>query len=172
MRKIKSIDDLEMLKNSSNSVVVLFSGGLDSTFLVVYLTKNLGKKVIAVHVDIGQEEELVENSDLEEMGVLVKSIDARDEFVNDFVYPAILNQGIYLKRHPLSASLSRPLFAKKAMKVAKEYNAQAIIHCATSTQNSLRRFNLTLEHLNFDGVYGSAFETSTPTRSEKIEFLK
>lgn len=172
MSVIKSIECLNKLKSKNEKVLLLFSGGLDSTYLLVYMKETLGLDVICLNVNVGQEESVIEEDVVKKYAYSSKSVNAIDEFVNDFALKAIINQGLYLRRHPLSSSLSRPLFAKIAVEVAKKQNCNSIIHCATSTQNSLRRYNTSIKDLGFEGAYGSPFENTTPSRSEKIVFLK
>src|SRR5690606_4338863 len=77
----------------------------------------------------------------------------------------------YLGTYPISASLSRPFLAKTALDYANETGFSALLHTATSYQNSLRRFNGALRHLGTALNYGSPYELSTIPRSQKIQEL-
>lgn len=166
---IRAIDDLDKI-TEGETVVLLFSGGLDSTYLLTKLINQHNCYVIALTIDVGQTDSPI---DLEKQNrVEFVKLDCREEFSYDYVLSAIQNNGRYLGHHPLSASLSRPLFAKKAIELARDRGACAIIHTAVAHQNSLRRFNNSIKELGFEGEYGSPFELSDVSRKEKIEYLK
>ena len=165
---IRSIRDLDKVKKGQ-TVILLFSGGLDSTYLLTKLVNEYHCHVIALTFDVGQRDTPISLQDSEQVDFM--KVDCREEFANDFVLKAIQNNGRYLGHHPLSASLSRPLFAKKAIELANMKSACAIIHTAVSHQNSLRRFNNSLTELGFTGEFGSPFELSDISREEKSNYL-
>lgn len=167
---IKNMNDLSHLSEKKN-VILLYSGGLDSTFLICYLSRVLKLHVYALFVDVGQREDFITHNFSSEEVTFI-SVNKKIDFANEFVIPSIMAGGLYNGRHPLSASLSRPLLAKCAFELAEKYCSEVIIHSATSTQNTMRRINGSLQDLGFSGEFGSPFFDSTPSRIEKIEFLK
>ncbi len=130
------------------------------------------KKIIAVAVDLGEEIDKDQLSIItDKLSIELKIIDAKEEFVQDSVIPAIQAQAKYLEMFPVSSSLSRPIIAKKALEVAIENNCDIVIHTANQSQNSLRRLNGSIKSLKFNGYYGSPYEYTAISRKEKALFL-
>jgi argininosuccinate synthase len=150
--------------------IVLFSGGLDSTYLITYLKKELNINPIALRVNVGQSD--LENVSLiNQLGVHEYLHEGLKEFTEGFINKSIQNGGRYGDGHYLSASLTRPFIAQVAYNLALKEGSNCILHSAVPTQNSLRRFNNSLEYLNFEGYYGSPFSVEDLTRDEKIQYL-
>lgn len=171
-RIIRSFSDLDAMRGKVDHVLTLFSGGLDSTYVLQELVqRNL--RVTALSVDVG---EGCKEQDLREIagffGVTLKIIDARETFAHEAVAPAICAQARYLGIYPVSSSLSRPILAKMAVKLATELGCDAIVHTANQSQNSLRRLNGAIAQLGYKGCYGTPYERSVLTRDEKIEALR
>jgi len=171
--QINTIDDLKILTNRDVPVICLYSGGLDGTFLLYKLQKLGFKKVVALTINIGQLEgdESVKRL-VESLGAIWQCLDAKTEFILNYIYPAIYCNATYLGGHPISASLSRPLFAEKAVKEAIVKGCKCILHTSNASQNSLRRFNTAIKMLGFEGCFGSPFSMTQISRSEKISTLK
>jgi len=172
MKKIRSIKEVRALADSTNHILTLFSGGLDSSYILEVL-KGSKAKVTALAVDLGDG---VDEASLKKLshhfGVDLVIIDARKEFVEHSLVSAIHSQAYYLGDYPVSSSLSRPIIVKKAVELAKKLHCDAIIHTANQSQNSLRRLNGALEMSDFDGYYGSPYEFSAITREEKTALLE
>jgi argininosuccinate synthase len=153
-------------------VLTLFSGGLDSSYVLKELAQR-DVRVTALSVDVGEGCQL---QDLQEIagffGAALKVVDAKEMFAREAVAPAICAQARYLGIYPVSSSLSRPILAKIAVKVAHELGCEAIVHTANQSQNSLRRLNGAIAQLGFEGCYGTPYEHSVLTRDEKIEALR
>lgn len=171
-RIIRSFADLDAMQGRVGHVLTLFSGGLDSSYVLKELVQRK-LRVTALSVDVGEGCQL---QDLQEItaffGVDLKVVDAKEIFAVEAVAPAICAQARYLGTYPVSSSLSRPILAKIAVNVARELGCDAIIHTANQSQNSLRRLNGAIEQLDFDGCYGTPYERSVLTRDEKIEALR
>ncbi len=152
--------------------MTLFSGGLDSTYLLYRLRQAGVDEVHALSVDLGGDEapELTDIADT--LGVHLHTVDARDLFADEFVAPAIAAHAVYLDTHPISSSLSRPLIARIAMEKAEHLGAPTVLHTANRSQNSLRRLNGALELLGFAGDYGSPYDLEPVDRDEKMRELK
>ena len=129
------------------TIVLAYSGGLDTSIIVPWLKENYhGARVICVAGDIGQGSE-------ELAGVKAKAIasgadecyveDLREEFVEDFIYPTLRAGAIYNRKYLLGTSMGRPLLAKKQVEVARRVGADALAHGCTGKSNDQVRFELT-----------------------------
>lgn len=171
-RIIRSFADLDAMQGQTDHVLTLFSGGLDSSYVLKELAQRQ-LRVTALSVDVGEGCQL---QDLQEIagffGATLQVIDAREMFAHEAVAPAIRAQARYLGIYPVSSSLSRPILAKMAVKVARQLGCDAIVHTANQSQNSLRRLNGAIGQLGFEGCYGTPYERSVLTRDEKIEALR
>jgi argininosuccinate synthase len=169
---IRCFEDLDSLAQHSPHVLTLFSGGLDSSYVLKELSaRNL--KVTALCVDVGEGSNIHDLQEITQFfGVGLEILDAREEFVKDAVLPAICAQAKYMGIYPVSSSLSRPILARAAVHVAQRLGCQAIIHTANQSQNSLRRLNGAIAQVGYDGWFGTPYEFSVMTREEKIEALR
>ncbi|MBD0695426.1 argininosuccinate synthase-related protein [Streptomyces sp. CBMA123] len=154
-------------------VVTLFSGGLDSSFLLLRL-KNAGfREVHALSVDLGEDETSEQKRQIaDELGVRLHIVDGRQAFADEFVRAAVISQAVYLGTHPVSSTLSRPLIARFAVELARRLGASAVLHTANRSQNTMRRLNGALELLGFDGAYGSPYDLDPVSREVKSQELK
>lgn len=131
-------------------VVLLYSGGLDTSIMIHWLKENYHCEVIAVCADLGQKEEL---SGLEEKakktGAAKLYIEhLTEEFITDYIYPTIKAGAIYEGSYLLGTSFARPLIAKRAVEIAHAEGATAIAHGATGKGNDQVRFELTIMALD------------------------
>jgi argininosuccinate synthase len=127
----------------SNRVVLAYSGGLDTSVGIGWLKDATGKEVIALAVDVGQGGENMEDirqRALDCGAVEAIVVDAKDEFANDFVMPALKANALYQKRYPLVSALSRPLIAKHLARVAEQVKADSVAHGCTGKGNDQVRF--------------------------------
>ncbi len=171
-RRIRSFDDLDTMKGRVKHVLTLFSGGLDSSYVLKELSQRC-LRITALSVDVGEGchvQDLHEIADF--FGASLTIVDAREMFALEAVAPAICAQAQYLGMYPVSSSLSRPILAKVAVKVARQLGCDAIVHTANQSQNSLRRLNGAISQLDYEGCYGTPYERSVLTREEKIEALR
>ncbi|MEJ2062693.1 MAG: argininosuccinate synthase [Reinekea sp.] len=171
MKKIRSIDDIYKLSGEVDHILTLFSGGLDSTYLLELL-RGSEVKVTALAIDMGDGIDVSLLTRIaDHYGVDLIIEDGRQTFIEHSVVSAIQAHAMYLGDYPVSSSLSRPVIVKHAVAAAKRLNCSAIIHTANQSQNSLRRLNGAIERSDFDGFYGSPYEYSAITRDEKISGL-
>ena len=124
-------------------VVLAYSGGLDTSVGIGWLKDATGKEVVALAVDVGQGGE--DMDDIRQRALdcgAVESIvvDAKEEFANDFLMPALKANALYQKRYPLVSALSRPVIAKHLARVAKELGANSVAHGCTGKGNDQVRF--------------------------------
>ncbi|MDE1839162.1 MAG: argininosuccinate synthase [Thaumarchaeota archaeon] len=125
--------------------VLAFSGGLDTSVVIKYLQEKHNLEVITVTVDVGQEDNLKKiSAKAKSLGVLKHyNIDARQEFVDSFIFPAIKANALYQKKYCLATALARPLIAQKVVEVAEKENASALAHGCTGKGNDQVRFDVT-----------------------------
>lgn len=171
-RRIRGFQDLDKMVGQVDHVLTLFSGGLDSSYVLKELAdRNL--RTTALAVDLGEGWHL---QDLREItaffGANLEVVDAKEAFAQDAVAPAICAQARYMGMYPVSSSLSRPILARCAVEAATRLGCSAIVHTANPSQNSLRRLNGAIDQLEFDGCFGTPYERSVLTRGEKIEALR
>ncbi len=125
-------------------VVLAYSGGLDTSVILKWLTEKYHCEVIAFSADIGQEEEL---ADIEEKAIKTGASkvyidDLKEDFVSNYVFPAFRANVIYEGQYLLGTSLARPLIAKRQMEIARKEGADAVSHGATGKGNDQVRFEL------------------------------
>ena len=132
----------------SNKIVLAYSGGLDTTVIIPWLRENYeGCEIIACCVDLGQ---VPDYKEFEERAVKIGAdkvyvIDAREEFITDFIYPMVKANAVYESKYLLGTSVARPLIAKKFVDIALCEGADAICHGATGKGNDQIRFELTIK---------------------------
>ncbi len=107
------------------------------------------------------------------LGVLKHySIDARDEFARDYIFPAIKANALYEGKYPISTSLSRPLIALKMVEVAEKEGATGLAHGCTGRGNDQVRFDVTLGSLAPDLKVIAPVREWGMTREEEIAYAK
>jgi len=159
-------------------VVLAYSGGLDTSVIVRWLEQK-GYDVVCFVANVGQEEEYdkLEAKALNSGASKCYIRDVQEEFVRDFVFPAIAWNAKYEGRYLLGTSLARPIIAKHMVEVAKKEGAKIIAHGATGKGNDQVRFELTAYAL-LPGVKviapwrDSTFNTVIKGRAEAIEYAK
>ena len=158
----------------TKKIVLAYSGGLDTSVLVKWLQEQHRTEVITVTVDVGQQEDLKEIEEkAEKLGVLKHfSIDAREEFARDYVFPAIKANALYEGKYPISTSLSRPLIVAKMVKVAQTEGATGFAHGCTGRGNDQVRFDVTVGALAPDLTIVAPVREWNMTRDEEIEYAK
>ena len=125
-------------------IVLAYSGGLDTSVILMWLKETYECPVVAYAADLGQGEELdgIKEKALETGAdeVIVEGL--KEEFVKDFVWPALRGNAIYESRYLLGTSLARPLIARGQVEAAKRTGADAVSHGATGKGNDQVRFEL------------------------------
>ena len=130
-------------------VALAYSGGLDTSVIIPWLRETYGCQVVAVVVNVGQIEDFgaVEKKALASGAIECRVVDVRDEFVRDYVFPALRAGAVYEGRYLLGTALARPLIAKVQVEVAKETGCDALAHGCTGKGNDQVRFELTYRAL-------------------------
>uniref|UniRef100_A0A8C6BMT0 Argininosuccinate synthase n=1 Tax=Monodon monoceros TaxID=40151 RepID=A0A8C6BMT0_MONMO len=130
--------------SGKGSVVLAYSGGLDTSCILVWL-KEQGYDVIAYLANVGQKEDFEEaRKKALKLGARKVFIeDVSKEFVEEFVWPAIQSSALYEDRYLLGTSLARPCIARKQVEIAQQEGAKYVSHGATGKGNDQIRFELT-----------------------------
>ncbi|OEU44700.1 MAG: argininosuccinate synthase [Desulfobacterales bacterium S7086C20] len=126
-------------------IVLAYSGGLDTSVILKWLTETYECPVIAFAADIGQGEELdgLEGKALKTGAQKVVIEDLSESFVKDYVFPAFRANAIYEGNYLLGTALARPLIAKRQVEIAQMEGCDAVSHGATGKGNDQVRFELT-----------------------------
>ncbi len=157
----------------NGKAVLAFSGGLDTSVVVKYLQEKHNLDVVTVTVDVGQGDDQKKiAAKAKKLGVVKHyNLDARLEFVNDFIFPSIKANALYQKKYCLATALARPLIAQKVVDIAKKENAKALAHGCTGKGNDQVRFDVTMRS-------GSTLPIIAPirdlnlTRDVELKFAK
>ncbi len=126
-------------------IVLAYSGGLDTSVMLHWLRERYGCEVVCYCADVGQGEEL---TGLEEKARRTGASklyveDLRQEFVEEYVWPAVKANATYEGVYLLGTSLARPVIAKRQIEIARREGADAVAHGATGKGNDQVRFELT-----------------------------
>ncbi|MFO8076488.1 MAG: argininosuccinate synthase [Actinomycetota bacterium] len=127
-------------------LVLAYSGGLDTSVAIRWLAEEKGYDIIALAIDVGQaqpgEMDRVRQRGLDCGAVESLVVDAKEEFADDYVGPAIAANALYMGKYPLVSALSRPLITRHLVEAAKEHDAAAIGHGCTGKGNDQVRFEV------------------------------
>jgi argininosuccinate synthase len=157
-----------------NKVVLAFSGGLDTSVCVKYLQNLHNLDVITLTVDIGQDDDFGEiQKTSSNLGAIEHVyIDAKEEFVNEYVTPAIKSNALYQQSYPLATAIARPLIAKKLVEIARKYDATSVAHGCTGKGNDQVRFDITIKSLNPNLRIIAPIRDLNLTRDKEIDYAK
>ncbi len=159
----------------SQRVVLAYSGGLDTSVGIGWLKDATGKEVVALAVDVGQGGENME--DIRQRALACGAVDAvvvdaREEFANDFLMPALKANALYQKRYPLVSALSRPVIAKHLARVAHELGADSVAHGCTGKGNDQVRFEAAVAALAPDLTSIAPVRDLALTRDKAIVYAQ
>jgi argininosuccinate synthase len=132
-----------------DKVILAYSGGLDTSVMVPWIGERYGLDVVTFTVDLGQGEDIerIRQKALRTGATGAVAIDARNLFVDAFVFPALMAGAIYEGKYPLATALGRPLIAKLMVDAAREHGAKAVAHGCTGKGNDQVRFDVTFQTL-------------------------
>lgn len=158
----------------SEKVILAYSGGLDTSISIKWIKETYGMDVVAALVDCGQPDDLREAKDRAIKNGSLKSIivDAKDEFINDFIAPSLMANLKYEKNYVLATALARPLIVKKLVELAADEKASAIAHGCTAKGNDQVRFDVGIRSLNPGLKIIAPLREWKLTREEEIEYAK
>lgn len=154
-------------------VVLAYSGGLDTSVAVKWLVDE-GYDVIACCLDVGEKKDLdfIKNKALEVGASASYTIDAKEEFAQEFALIALQGHTFYEQSYPLVSALSRPLIAKKLVELAHETGATTIAHGCTGKGNDQVRFEVAINALAPEISVIAPVREWKWSREEEINYAK
>ncbi len=160
-------------------IVLAYSGGLDTSVLLLWIKEKYAAEMIAFCANIGQEEELkgLEKKAKKTGAARVYIDDLEEAFARDFIFPMIQAGAIYEGQYYLGTSIARPLIAKRMVEIARAEKADAIAHGATGKGNDQVRFELTAAALAPELKViapwrDASFRAQFPGRAELIAYCE
>lgn len=132
-----------------NKIVLAYSGGLDTSVILTWLKQEYNASVIAYIADVGQNEDLaeIEQKAYRTGAESVVTLDLKEEFVSDYIFPAMQANAVYEGQYLMGTALARPIIAKGMVQAALDTGAQAVSHGSTGKGNDQVRFELTVKAL-------------------------
>ncbi|MBT17811.1 MAG: argininosuccinate synthase [Dehalococcoidia bacterium] len=159
---------------SNKKIVLAYSGGLDTSVAIRWLQKEYDAEIVTLTIDLGANADLEESRSraLEIGAIRADVVDLREEFITEYVWPALQAGALYEGVYPLATALGRPLIAKHLIRIAQEEGAFAIAHGCTGKGNDQVRFDVSAAALAPDlKVLAPAREWGMG-RDEEIEYAK
>jgi argininosuccinate synthase len=156
-------------------IVLAYSGGLDTSVAIPYLSDEIGAEVIAVAVDVGQGGEdldVIRKRALDCGAVEAEVVDARDEFASEFCIRALKANALYMDRYPLVSALSRPLIVRHLVAAARTHGATVVSHGCTGKGNDQVRFEAGIAALAPDLKVVAPARDFAWTRDKAIAFAE
>ncbi len=156
-------------------VLLLYSGGLDTSVMLKWIQDEYDAEVVALTVNLGQpgEDYEVIRGKAHLLGALeCHVVDAREEFARDYVVPAIKANGIYGTGYPLFTALGRPLIAKLAVEHARETGCDTIAHGCTGKGNDQVRIEATIATLAPELKVIAPVRSWRMGREQEIEYAR
>jgi argininosuccinate synthase len=157
-----------------DKVVLAYSGGLDTSVAIKWIAEKYDMDVITLSIDLGMERdfESIRQKALKVGAVKAQVVDARDTFINDYVFPALQADAVYEGQYTLATALARPLIAKLLVDTACQEGATAVAHGCTGKGNDQVRFDVSVAALAPQlRVIAPAREWGM-TREETIEYAQ
>ncbi len=154
------------------TVVLAYSGGLDTSVAIRWIKEKYDLDVIAVTIDVGNERDLPAIAARAKKIGAVKAliVDGRTDFVRYFVWPALQAGAIYQVQYPLATALARPLIARLLVEVAHEEGAVAVAHGCTGKGNDQVRFDVSINTLAPDLKIIAPVREWSMTRDNEIAY--
>lgn len=156
------------------TVVLVYSGGLDTSVCIPMMREDYGfDRVVTATIDVGQPADDIREAEekAKALGTEHYTIDAKDEFARDFIFPAIKANGDY-QGYPISTSIARPLIALKAVEVAQKVGADAFCHGCTGKGNDQFRIEFVMRALMPRAAIIAPMREKNMTRTWEIEYAK
>jgi len=156
------------------TVVLVYSGGLDTSVCIPMIREDYGfDRVVTVTVDVGQPAEDIREAEgkAKALGTEHYTVDAKEEFARDFIFPAIKANGDY-EGYPISTSIARPLIALKGVQVAKKVGADAFCHGCTGKGNDQFRIEFVMRAFMPQARIIAPMREKNLTRVEEIDYAK
>jgi argininosuccinate synthase len=156
-------------------VLLLYSGGLDTSVMLKWIQDRYEAEVVALTVDLGQPGEdfdIVRDKALRLGALDCHVVDAKEEFAHSYVLPAIKANALYGGGYPLFTALGRPLIAKLAVEKAREHSCDTIAHGCTGKGNDQVRIEATVLALDPEMKIIAPVRGWQMGREEEIEYAR
>ncbi len=156
------------------TVILAYSGGLDTSVAIKWLEERYGMQVVALAADLGQPGDLesVRKKALSIGALDAVTLDLKEEFARDYVLPALKANALYEGKYPLATSLARPLIAAAMVEEAKRRGAAAVAHGCTGKGNDQVRFDLTTMALGPELRIIAPLREWNMSREEEIAYAR
>ncbi len=156
----------------AETIVLAYSGGLDTSVATKWLQEERGYDVVCLMVDLGKlpDVESARERGLRAGATAVDVVDAREDFLRFFAFPGLAANAVYEGAYPLATALGRPLIAKLLVDRAREVGATAVAHGCTGKGNDQVRFDVAINALAPElTIVGTARE-HVLTREQAIDY--
>ncbi|MCB9209137.1 MAG: argininosuccinate synthase [Ignavibacteriales bacterium] len=159
----------------NNKIVVAYSGGLDTSVMVKWLSKKYNAEIITVTGNLGQKSELI---NLEEKALSTGAskayiVNLQKEFIEDYAWKALKGGALYEGEYPLATAIGRPLLAKLMVEIAQKEGANMVAHGCTGKGNDQVRFEVGMKTLDPNlEILAPLREWEFKSREEEIEYAK
>ena len=155
-------------------LILAYSGGLDTTTAITWLSEERGYEVVALNINAGMSKD---QDTLEERGIAAGASkvlvhDAREDFLRYFAFPALTAGAIYQSTYPLATALARPLMAKLLVESAHNENAGAVAHGCTGKGNDQVRFDIGIQTLDPELRIVAPTREESMSREAEIDYLQ
>jgi argininosuccinate synthase len=157
-----------------DKIVLAYSGGLDTSVAIHWLQDKYNLDVIAVAINVGQppsSDDIVARA-LRNGAIKAEFVDVKDEYVEDYVWPALKANAEYQNIYPLSTAIARPVIVKALVDVAKKEGAKYIAHGCTAKGNDQVRFDVGIVSLDPELKIIAPMREWVMTREEEIDYAQ
>jgi argininosuccinate synthase len=158
----------------SNKVVLAYSGGLDTSVAIKWLEEKYNLKVVTLTVDIGNVPDLeaIRQKALKVGAVKALVVDAKENFIKSYVFPALQADAVYEGQYPLATALGRPLIARLLVEAARKERARVIAHGCTGKGNDQVRIDVSVAALAPELNVIAPARAWNMTREQTIKYAK
>jgi argininosuccinate synthase len=175
--KVDTKDSIDYLAKPSNinTVVLLYSGGLDTSVMVKYIQEEYDADVVTLTLDLGQPGVDLQKTKQKALKIGAEQayvIDAKEEFAENFIAKSIKANGLYQGEYPLSTAIARYLVCKQAVEIAEKVDADAVAHGATGKGNDQVRFEAGILSLDPDIKLLAPVREWSMTRDAELEYAE
>jgi argininosuccinate synthase len=155
-----------------STVVLAYSGGLDTSVAIRWIKEKYDLDVIALTINVGNERDLNAIAERAQQIGAIKTliVDGREDFTRYFVWPALQAGAIYEGQYPLATALARPLIARLLVEVARQEGAVAVAHGCTGKGNDQVRFDVSINTLAPDLKIIAPVREWSMTRDNEIAY--
>jgi len=159
----------------ADKIIVAYSGGLDTSVMVKWLSLKYDCEIIAVCGDLGQKAELIglEEKALDTGASKFMLVDLKKEFITEYVWKALKAGALYEGAYPMACAIGRPLLAKMLTEIAEKEGGNIIAHGCTGKGNDQVRFEVGIQTLSPEIKILAPLRTwEFKSREEEMEYAQ